>query len=108
MGTLRRERLDHLLIYGERHLSRPLAEYAQHYNISRVAPVHCCTGAPSGPGMHVPAHHGPGKPLRAVQVACCITVFPAVRGWFLLRWQVSCTRCVRLLRASLGVSWWTR
>jgi transposase len=22
----------------------------------RVAPVHCCTGAPSGPGMHVPAH----------------------------------------------------
>ena len=22
----------------------------------RVAPVHCCTGAPSGPGMRVPAH----------------------------------------------------
>ena len=22
----------------------------------RVAPVHCCTGAPSGPRMHVPAH----------------------------------------------------
>jgi len=21
-----------------------------------VAPVHCCTGAPSGPRMHVPAH----------------------------------------------------
>ena len=75
---------------------------------SRVAPVHCCTGAPSGPGMHVPAHHGPGKPLWAVQVACCSTVFPAVRGWFLLRWQVSCTRCVRWRRAALGVSWWTR
>ena len=39
--------------------------------------------------MHVPAHHGPGKPLRAAQVVCCSTVFPAVRGWFLLRWQVS-------------------
>ncbi len=45
---------------------------------------------------------------RAVQFVCCITVFPAVRGWFLLRWQVACTRCVRLLRAALGVSWWTR
>ena len=22
----------------------------------RVAPVHCCTEAPSGPRMHVPAH----------------------------------------------------
>jgi hypothetical protein len=29
----------------------------------RVAPAHCCAGAPSGPGMHVPAHHGPSKPL---------------------------------------------
>jgi hypothetical protein len=29
-------------------------------------------------------------------------VFPAVRGQCLLRWQVACTRCVRLLRAALG------
>jgi len=34
-GTLRRECLDHLLIYGERHLQRVLAEYVRHYNEHR-------------------------------------------------------------------------
>ena len=35
VGTLRRECLDHLPIFGEEHLRRVLAEYAQHYNEHR-------------------------------------------------------------------------
>ena len=35
VGTLRRECPGHLLIFGEGHLRRVLAEYAQHYNEHR-------------------------------------------------------------------------
>jgi putative transposase len=35
VGTLRRECLDHLLIYGERHLRQILREYSRHYNEHR-------------------------------------------------------------------------
>ena len=35
VGTLRRECLDHLIIFNERHLLRVLAEYVPHYNAAR-------------------------------------------------------------------------
>jgi putative transposase len=35
VGTLRRECLDHLLVYGEQHLRQILTQYAQHYNNHR-------------------------------------------------------------------------
>jgi transposase InsO family protein len=36
IGTLRRERLDHVLIYGERHLRRVLTLYSLYYNETRT------------------------------------------------------------------------
>ena len=39
VGTLRRECLDHLLIFGEGHLRRVLTEYAQQTNEHRPPPV---------------------------------------------------------------------
>jgi putative transposase len=52
-GTLRRECLDHLLIYGERHLRRILAEYARHYNEHR----------PYQSREQRPPLHEPGQPV---------------------------------------------
>jgi hypothetical protein len=48
IGTLRRECLDHVLIFGERHLHRVLALYSLYYNETRVdmmpSPSCCRTG----------------------------------------------------------------
>ena len=44
------------LLRSGRHIQTP-AERSR-----RVAPVHCCTGAPSGPCMHVPAHTAQASP----------------------------------------------
>ncbi len=53
VGTLRRECLDHLLISGEQHLRRVLAEYAQHYNEHR----------PHQSREQRPPLHQPGQPI---------------------------------------------
>ena len=49
--TLRRECLDHLLIYFERHLRRILAEYARHYNEHRPH-----QSREQRPPLHEPGH----------------------------------------------------
>jgi len=53
VGTLRRECLDHLLIHGERHLRRILAEYARYYNEHR----------PHQSREQRPPLHEPGQPV---------------------------------------------
>ncbi|MCW2914258.1 MAG: integrase, partial [Actinomycetia bacterium] len=53
VGTLRRECLDHLLIYGERHLRRVLADYEQHYKAYR----------PHQARNRRPPLHNPDEPL---------------------------------------------
>jgi magnesium-transporting ATPase (P-type) len=64
IGTLRRDCLDHILIYGERHLRRVLTSYSLYYNETRT-------------------HLGLGKdaPLRrAVRRSGTITVTPILSG----------------------------
>jgi putative transposase len=64
----------------------------------RVAPVHCCTGAPSGPRMPLIAARGPSKPLgrfRSSAAARCFLPAGAVcsGGRWRVRGVFSC--CVR-------------
>jgi putative transposase len=67
VGTLRRECLDHLLIYGERHLQRILAEYTRHYNEHRPH---------QSRGQRPPLH----EPGRAVDMTARITHGQVVHG----------------------------
>src|SRR6266540_1565332 len=57
--------------------------------LGRVAPVHCCTGAPSGPCMRVVPAHGPGKP----------------QGRFRCRALARCHRPAAARSAVVGGSW---
>jgi transposase len=43
---------------------------------SRVAPVHCCTGAPSGPRMPLITARGPSKPLGRFRSSAAARCFP--------------------------------
>jgi transposase InsO family protein len=57
VGTARRELLDHLLIFGQRHLERVLIEFISHYNQARPH---------QGLGQRMP--HGPADvaPITAL------------------------------------------
>jgi hypothetical protein len=65
--TLRRECLDHLLIYGEDHLRRILAEYARHYNEHRPH---------QSRGQRPPLH----EPGQTIDMTARITRTPVVHG----------------------------
>jgi putative transposase len=67
VGTLRRECLDHLLIYGERHLRQILAEYARHYNEHRPH---------QSRGQRPPLH----EPSQGTDMTSRIGRRPVVRG----------------------------
>jgi transposase InsO family protein len=67
VGTLRRECLDHLLIYGERHLRRVLAEYERHFNDHRPH---------QGRSLRPPLH----DPSKVIDMAARIRRRTAVTG----------------------------
>jgi putative transposase len=67
VGTLRRECLDHVLILGERHLRKVLAQFARHYNGHR----------PHQALHQSPAQHQPGQ---AIDVTARIERSRAVGG----------------------------
>jgi putative transposase len=67
VGTLRRECLDHLLIYDERHLRAVLAEFESHYNHHRPH---------RGRSLYPPVH----DPSEAIDMTARINRQSAVSG----------------------------
>ena len=64
IGTIRRECLDHMIVFGEAHLRRILGKYAVYYNKSRV---HCSLD------KDAPSH-------RAIERLGVITSRPVLSG----------------------------
>ena len=62
IGTLRRECLDHMIVLNERHLSRVLREYVEHYNAKRP---HRALGLDSPRGR--PPQPKPGRSAEVVR-----------------------------------------
>jgi transposase InsO family protein len=56
IGSIRRECLDHLVVFGERHLSRVLRSYQEYYNSSRT---HLSLGSLGKDAPH-------GRPIQAI------------------------------------------
>ena len=63
-GTMRRECTDHLLILGERHLTRVLREYAAYFNRNRP---HQALAQATPTSTRDPIRCGDG-PIRAVPI----------------------------------------
>ena len=72
IGSMRRECLDHVVIFSEDHLRRVLADYVQYYNTARPHQSLDCNSP-------VPREVEPpemGKVIAIPQVAGCITGIP--------------------------------
>jgi transposase InsO family protein len=62
IGTLRRECLDHVLIFGERHLQRILALYSSYYNQTRTH-LGLAEGCAATASFRLPFDSGPSRSI---------------------------------------------